>query len=118
MIKCVTSKFLKASSGHSSTPILSDLPVRNGDWLKLGSSEIERCSAERDPEKIERLRFPTWTPRPSVEESCCSIAGRKELALMKKGIAIRMTSKTPTRMPILRSFLFMTGPPHKQVHAN
>src|SRR4030095_2880738 len=100
MIKCVTSKFLKASSGHSSTPILSDLPVRNGDWLKLGSSEIERCSAEREPEKIERLRFPIWTPRPSAEESCCSIAGRKELALMQKESGMRITSKTLTRIPI------------------
>src|SRR6187549_415062 len=98
MIKCLTFKVLEEISGHNSTPILSDLPVRNGDWLKLGSSEIERCSAEREPEKIERLRFPIWTPRPSVEESCCSIAGRKELTLMKKGIAMRITSKTPTRI--------------------
>src|SRR5215470_15233326 len=59
MVRPFTLSAFEVISGHISTPTLNDLAVRKGDLLKLGSSAMERSSAESAPEKIDRLRFPT-----------------------------------------------------------
>jgi len=46
---------------------------------------MERFEAVSEPEKIDKLKSPTWTFRPSAADSFSSIAGRKEFALMDRG---------------------------------
>src|SRR5450432_1199866 len=106
----VTCKALEKISGITSTPTFSDLARMKASLLKAGSSAIERSSAETLPERIERLRLPTLTSRPSASVSADSSLGRKLFTLIRKGSAMTMTRRTAITIPIIFS-AFMTGTP-------
>jgi hypothetical protein len=72
----VTLTVLKKISGISRTPTFKDFAVRKGTGLNLGSSPIERSSAEREALKIDSLRLPSVTLRPSAAEVFSSIFDR------------------------------------------
>jgi hypothetical protein len=71
--------------------------LRNGAALKLGSSAILRSLATRLPEKMDRLRSPSFTLRPSVVVICASIAGRNVFAFTKKGIDASPSTTRPAK---------------------
>src|SRR5690349_13935933 len=81
----VTCKVLERISGITSTPTFSDLARIKASLLKVGSSAIDRSSAETLPDRMERLRLPTLTWRPSALVSSDSSLGRKLFTLIKKG---------------------------------
>src|ERR1700722_35886 len=78
------------------------LEVRNGLVLKLGSSLIIRSSATRLPENTDRLKSPSFTLRPSVAESCFSIAGRNVFARTKR----RIDTIARTNRPAITNRIF------------
>src|ERR1700693_5131340 len=80
----------------------NSLAVKNGSALKLGSSATIRSLATRLPEKTERLRSPSFTLRPSVAESCFSIAGRNVFARTK----IRIDTIARTNRPAITNGIF------------
>src|SRR6476469_1142898 len=105
-VMSVTCSFLEKISGITSTPTLSDLARMNGSLLKAGSSAIERSSAETLPDRMERLRLPTLTSRPSASVKADSSLGRKLLTLIRKGIAMMINRRTATTIPaIFRAFI-------------
>src|ERR1700722_11202819 len=74
-----------------------------GDLPKAGASAMAMLSATTLLERIDRLRLPTVTCRPSALVSSDSIFGRKLFAFISKGSAIRITKKIATATaPILR----------------
>src|SRR5215467_3238480 len=76
MVAPVIFRLLEKISGRISTPTFRDFAVRKDEELNLGSSPIERLSAESEPLMRERLRFPSCTLRPSAAEAFSSIVGR------------------------------------------
>ena len=106
-VRWVTCSVFVKISGISSTPTLRDFAWTNGDLLKAGSSAMEMSSAATLPVNSESERFPTLTGRPSAAVRSDSILGRKELASMKKGIAITMTMITATTMAAIFKLRFM-----------
>src|ERR1700690_3306059 len=76
-VMSVTCKVLEKINGITSTPTFSDLARMKGSLLNAGSSAIERSSAETVPERMERLRLPTLTSRPSASVRADSSLGRK-----------------------------------------
>ena len=70
---------------------------------------MEISSAVTPPESSESERLPTLTDRPSAALRSDSSLGRKAFASMKKGIAMRMTIKTPTTMARIFRLRFMDG---------
>src|SRR6185369_2484181 len=111
----VTCSFFEKISGITSTPTFRDLARMKGSLLNAGSSAIERSSAETLPERIERLRLPTLTSRPSASVSADSSLGRKLFTLIRKGRAIAMSSRTTTTTPTIFS-AFITGTPSPTFH--
>src|SRR5579883_433796 len=93
--------------GISSTPTFSDLAVTNGVEPKAGSSAIEMLSAVTEPPRIDRLRFPTLTWRPTASLAVASSFGRKLLTLITKGSTTSTTRRRATTMPIILSARFM-----------
>jgi len=65
----VTLRVFEKINGNISTPTLTDLAVRKGEELNLGSSPMERFSANSEPLISERLRLPSSTLRPSAAEA-------------------------------------------------
>ena len=96
IVRPVTLSVFEVIRGNISTPTLKLFAVRKGEVLKAGSSAIDRSEAVSEPEKIDKLRSPTCTLRPSAVDSLSSIVGRKEFALMNRGSANRRTINTPT----------------------
>src|SRR5258708_37299187 len=105
----VTLSCLEKISGISSTPTLSDFAVRKGEGLNLGSSPIERSSAESAPRISDKLRLPSWTLRPSAAEAFSSMVGLNWLTEMKNGATSSTTIKTPTAIRIKRRVRFITA---------
>src|SRR4051794_26746261 len=68
----------------------------NGVVERAGSSAIEMFFATRLPFKMEKLRCPRETLRPSKLESSFSILGLNVSALMKRGMRATKRMKTPT----------------------
>src|SRR5258707_4179140 len=91
-----------------STPTFSDLAVRKGAELNLGSSPMESASAESEPLIRERLILPNCTLRPSAAEAFSSIVGRNWLTGIKNGATRTSTTNTPTTMRTIFNVLFMT----------
>ena len=104
-----TSILFEKISGISETPTASCFAVRNGDWLKAGSSAMETSSTVTPPEKIESLMLPMETLRP---ERRCEIGfevGLNWFASMKSGSAIiTITSSRTTAPTTIRAF-FMSS---------
>src|SRR5205085_3694588 len=105
MVMPVMFKVFEKISGMSSTPTCRDLAVRKGEELNLGSSPMERFSADSEPLRSERLRFPSCTLRPRAAEAFSSIVGRNWFTGIKNGSTRIKTTKTPTRMSTTRSLL-------------
>src|SRR6266478_3296727 len=105
----VTFSCLEKISGINSTPTLSDLAVRKGDGLNLGSSPIERSSAASAPWISDKLRLPSWTLRPSAAEAFSSMVGLNWLTGMKNGATSSTTIKTPTAIRIKRRVRLITA---------
>lgn len=76
MVIRVMLSVLEKRNGISSTPMLRDFAVRNGEELNLGSSPIERFSAASAPLISENLSFPSVTLRPRAAETFSSILDR------------------------------------------
>src|SRR5258708_2193382 len=91
-----------------STPTFSDLAVRKGAELNLGSSPMESASAESEPLISERLMLPNATLRPSAAEAFSSIVGRNWLTGIKNGATKTSTINTPTTVRTIFNVLFMT----------
>ena len=72
-------------SGITSTPALKDFAVTNGSLLNAESSAMEMLSAETVPENTEKLRFPTFTCRPSAAVNSDSSLGRKLFTFTRRG---------------------------------
>src|SRR6266478_4617909 len=106
----VTCKALEKIRGITSTPTFSDLARMKGSLLNAGSSAIDKSSAETLPERMERLRLPTLTSRPSASVRADSSLGRKLFTLIKKGRAMATSRRTTTMIPIIFS-AFITGTP-------
>src|SRR5450432_583325 len=98
MVTSVTMRFFEKISGIISTPTFTDLAVRKGDVLNLGSSAIERLSAPRPPLNSDRLRLPTSTLRPNAVEAFCSMVPRNWFTGIKNGATRTNTINTPTTM--------------------
>ena len=91
-----------------STPTFSDLAVRKGEGLNLGSSPMERFSAESEPLRRERLISPNCTLRPRAADAFSSIVGRNWLTGIKNGSTRTSTVSTPTTTRIIFNVFFMT----------
>src|ERR1700758_2794183 len=116
MVRPVICSAFDVISGHTSTPTRSPFAVRKGLLLKLGSSAIDRSLALSEPEKMDMLKSPTCTLRPRASESLASTVGRKELALMNKGIKSSMRMSAPIAIKTQRTTFFLspisiTNPP-------
>src|ERR1700735_4527437 len=98
---------LEKIKGTRSTPTASDLAVRKGDLLKLGSSAIEISETVTPPEKIASLISPMVTLRPSAAVSLVSSVGLNWLALMKSGRHRTRSSTTATMAPIIMRGFFV-----------
>src|SRR5205807_7274805 len=57
-VSAVTCSALEKISGMTSTPTFNDFARIKGDWLKLGSSAMDRSSALTLPERIDKPRLP------------------------------------------------------------
>ena len=112
-VRSVTCRVLEKTSGIISTPTFRSLARTKASLLNAGSSAIERFSAETLPDKIERLRFPTLTSRPSAVESSDSSLGRKLFTLTRKGRVITAKSITATTIPKIFSARFMAETPSR-----
>jgi len=71
----VTLRVFEKINGNISTPDFDGLAVRKGEELNLGSSPMERFSANSEPLISERLRLPSSTLRPSAAEAFSSMWG-------------------------------------------
>src|SRR5437867_100329 len=69
---------------------------------------MERFSAASEPVSSERLKFSSWTLRPSAADAFCSMVGRNSLTGIKNGATRTKTTSTPTTMRMMRRVLFMT----------
>src|SRR5229473_4350192 len=69
---------------------------------------MERFSAASEPLSSDRLKFPSWTLRPSAAEAFCSMVGRNSLTGIKNGATRTSTTNTPTTMRTIFNVLFMT----------
>src|SRR6266853_1966984 len=98
-------------SGISSTPTWSDFAWINGELLNLGSSAMESWSAPTLPEKMPRLKLPTFTGRTRVGLRGDTIWGRKLLTFTSNGTAMAITINTATTMPATLRAVFTTTPP-------
>src|SRR5215472_16583765 len=107
MVTPVMFSFWEKISGNISTPTCSDLAVRKGEELNLGSSLMERFSADNEPLMSERLKSPSWTLRPSAAEAFASIVGRNWLTGIRNGATRSRTIKTPTTIRAMRSLPFI-----------
>src|SRR5207244_8328544 len=76
-VRSVTCNVLLNTSGITSTPTLSPLAVTNGALPNAGSSAIARSWAETLPVRIDSLQFQIVTFRPSADDACDSMVGRK-----------------------------------------
>src|SRR5229473_3448346 len=95
-----------------STPTFSDLAVRKGAELNLGSSPMESASAESEPLISERLKLPSSTLRPSAAEAFSSMVGRNWLTGIKNGATRTSTINTPTTIrTIFNAFFMATSKP-------
>src|SRR5207245_11284136 len=103
MVTPVMFRLFEKISGRISTPTLKDLAVRKGEELNLGSSPMERLSAESEPVMRERLRFPSCTWRPSAAEAFSSMVGRKWLTGMRYGIVRNRKIKIPPTIGTMRT---------------
>ena len=74
----VTFTCFEKISGIISTPTLTFFAVRNGPELNFGSSLIDRSSIPSEPLRIDKLKFPTVTLRPSASDRFL-FDGRTEL---------------------------------------
>src|SRR6266446_8493322 len=108
MVTPVTLRVFEKIKGIISTPTLRDFAVRKGEELNLGSSPMERFSAESEPLSSERLMFPSCTLRPSAAEVFSSMVGRNWLTGIKNGATRTSTTNTPTTMRTIFNVLFMT----------
>src|SRR6266478_9011789 len=68
---------------------------------------MERFSAASEPLSSDRLKFPSWTLRPSAADAFCSMVGRKSLTGIKNGATRTSTTNTPTTMRTIFKVLFM-----------
>src|SRR6516162_6734768 len=106
-VMSVTLSCLDVIRGMSSTPTFNDFAVTNGAVPNAGSSAIAILSAVTEPLRIDKLRFPTLTWRPTAPVASASILGRKLLTLITKGRATRMTMMRATTMPMILTMRFM-----------
>src|SRR6266478_4491265 len=68
---------------------------------------MERFSAASEPLSSERLKFPSWTLRPSAADAFCSMVGRNSLTGIKNGATRTSTINTPTTIRTIFNVLFM-----------
>src|ERR1035441_8055316 len=111
IVNWVTLSCLLKMRGISSTPTWSDFAWINGALPNLGSSAMENWSASTLPDRMLRLRLPTFTGRPSAELRFDSICGRKLLTFTRNGIAMAATINTATTMPTTLRTVFTAVPP-------
>ncbi len=108
MLRPVTRSWRDAISGHSSTPMASDLACTKGVRLYAGSSAIARSLAVTEPERIESFSSPSFTSRPSACVSRDSSIGRNRLGSIAKGSASTASSSSTMTEPAMRATRFIS----------
>ena len=109
----VTCKVLEKISGITSTPTFSDLARMKGSLLKAGSSAIDRSSAETLPDKMERLRLPTLTSRPSAVGKLRLQLGAEAVDVDQKGQRDHDQQKDGDHDPDNFQYAFHSGTPSR-----
>src|SRR5579872_261976 len=99
MVSPVTLSLREKIKGVSSTPSLSCLARRKGEWLNAGSSAMDKSLAVIPPESSASLSSPSFTALPSAAVIRDSSIGRKVLASINAERASRTTSTAAKLMP-------------------
>src|SRR5580704_3692729 len=106
----VTLSCLEKISGIRSTPTLTFFAGRNGPELNFGSSLTDKSSIPTEPPRMERLKLPSETLRPSACEALASMVGRNLFTGIRKGRTSKITIKTTTTIAIhFNAFMKASG---------